>query len=150
MGKESLELSSMRKCEAEKRNLIKKDARDRNFVIKNVSVLIDDVSELLSLSTRLAGRVDKLKKLGTLTNDGVVRTLMNCFDALNTEEGQPYCSQNDRVRDEADVGIPETTDDDIRSTLGDSIAIDFKNDMKDEIQSAKLVECSKNDPTVES
>lgn len=127
MGTKGVCITSVSKCDAGKRNMINGDAANRTFVRENVSDLVDDVAKLLSLSTRLAGRVDKLKALGSYTTNRIEQTYTDCYNRLDTDKGQPCCSPNDEIADEADGRTPEMNDDGIINALCDAAAIELRN-----------------------
>lgn len=87
MGTEAVCITSVSKCDAGKQNMINGDVGNKTFVRENVSDLVDDVAKLLSLSTCLAGRVDKLKVLGSCTINRVEQTYTDCYNGLNTNKG---------------------------------------------------------------
>lgn len=76
-------------------------------------------SKLVSLHAWLAGCIDKLKARGLCTNDEILDNFMDCTNSLNIEKGQPCCSLNDHVREEAVGGFEERSEGQIINSVGD-------------------------------
>ncbi|KAH9751583.1 hypothetical protein KPL71_014350 [Citrus sinensis] len=78
-SKEGCQLHSLRKFQKEKFGSLNTDAANETFVkVDNVSNLVDDVAELVTLSSRLAGHVDRLKAVGSRTMKGGAEKMRDC------------------------------------------------------------------------
>lgn len=119
-------------------------ATDTYVKANNVSNLVDDVAKLVSLSSRLAGHVDKLKSLGSRTMTGGVENLKDCSKCFNTRKGQLCVDGYNQVRRFADGDLAANNEDEIMKSLGDVVGIEETNGAHGGIVNEGEVECSNN------
>ncbi|KAH9783984.1 hypothetical protein KPL71_009499 [Citrus sinensis] len=144
-SKEGCQLHSRRNFEKEKCGMINTAAATDTYVkADNVSNLVDDVAKLVSLSSRLAGHVDKLKSLGSRTMNGGVENLKDCSKCFNTRKGQLCVDRYNQVRAFADGDLAEMNEDEIMKSLGDVVGIVETNGAHRGIVNEGEVECSNN------
>lgn len=144
-SKEGCQLHSLRKFQKEKFGSLNTDAANETFVkVDNVSNLVDDVAELVTLSSRLAGHVDRLKAVGSRTMKGGAEKMRNCSNCFNTGKGQTRVDWCNQVRPLTDGAFAERNEDEIMKSLGDVVGIEEINGTEAGRVNEGQVECSKH------